>query len=120
MPRPDPMRPREGQEALFEPEAIKQPSRILRGRHSMAMDDAISAAFEGGIVSDIDKGLLTVLRGGAWALDALEKQERPYGPAKLIPAMTEALTAAHMTPESRKTEGESVAAQLLAELAELD
>lgn len=120
MPRPDPKRPREGQEALFEAEAVKQPDCVLRGRHSMALDAALDAARENQVIHPIDEGIATVLRAGAWALDTLEKQDRPYGPAKLIPAMTEALTAAHMTPESRKLESEDLAKQLFEDLAALE
>ena len=86
----------------------------------MAMDAALDAARDNQVIHPIDEGIATVLRAGAWALDTLEKQDRPYGPAKLIPAMTEALTAAHMTPESRKLESEDLAKQLFEDLAALE
>lgn len=101
MPRPDPNRPRAGQESLFEREAVQEPDMILRGRHSEAMDRALNAARQSDAVDDVDDGLATVLRAGAWSLDAFEKQNKPYGPTKIIDQMVVALREAHMTPDSR-------------------
>ena len=117
MPRPDPTRPRDGQTDLFEGVAFAKPDCVLRGRHSDATDAAIAAAAEQHIVDDVDRALLTTLRAGAWALDAFEKENKPYGPAKLIPALTEALREAHMTPESRAAETNDNISELLRDLA---
>lgn len=116
MPRPDPRRPREGQIDLFENAPIKHPDKLLRGRHSEAMDIAIDAAAAADLVDDIDKGLLTVLRSGAWALDSLEASDHHYGPSKLVAPLVEALREARMTPESRQAASDDAVKQLLEEL----
>ncbi|MDK8887597.1 hypothetical protein QP992_00370 [Corynebacterium ulcerans] len=116
MPRPDPRRPREGQIGLFESEAIQEPGKVLRGRHSEAMDRSIAAAKAADLIDDIDDGILTVLRSGAWALDALESQNRPYGPAKLIDPMINALREARLTPDSRAVATDDAISDLLMEL----
>lgn len=116
MPRPDPRRPRDGQIDLFEDVPIKRPDKLLRGRHSDAMDIAIDAARARDLVDDVDLGLLTVLRSGAWALDALEASDHHYGPAKIITPMVDALREARMTPESRQAASDDAVTQLLEEL----
>lgn len=116
MPRPDPRRPRAGQIDLFEDAPLKAPDKLTRGRHSNAMDAAIAAARERDLVDDVDNGLLTVLRSGAWALDSLESSEHHYGPAKLITPMVEALREARMTPDSRQAASDDAVAALLEEL----
>lgn len=123
MPRPDPAAPRAGQTSLFEPvEAVAEAraGQVLRGRHSVAMDDALSAAQAAEVLGDLDGGLATVLRASAWALDSMEKSNHHYGPAKLVPAIVEALRDAHMTPESRKTDTDEAIRALLTDLAEVD
>lgn len=120
MPRPDPNRPREGQMELFEDTPYKMRDKLLRGRHSRAMDTAIHAAEERDLVDDIDKGLLTVLRSGAWALDSLEASSHHYGTAKLITPMVDALREARMTPESRQVASDDAVAALLEELNDDD
>lgn len=101
MPRPDPKRPREGQLGLFEKQAIKEPDMVLRGRHSEAMDRALAAAQDQDAIAEIDEGLQTVLRAGAWSLDSFEAQNKPYGPTKIIDQLVGALREARMTPDSR-------------------
>lgn len=120
MPRPDPKAPRAGQESLFEATAEARIGQVLRGRHSDAMDRALSAAAARQITEDVDEGLATVLRSAAWALDSMEKSGHHYGPAKLIPGITEALREAHMTPESRQTDTDSAIAELLTDLAAVE
>ncbi|WNO26663.1 terminase small subunit [Gordonia phage Rahul] len=120
MPRPDPREPGAGQESLFEPiesAAQRRAGQLLRGRHSVAMDKAIAAARDAEVLGDIDDGLATVLRAGAWALDSMETSGHHYGPAKLVPAITEALRDAHMTPEARVTDTDTAIADLLRDLA---
>ena len=120
MPRPDPRRPREGQQDLFEPLAVHRPDSVPRGRHSEAMDRAIAAGREAGQLDDLDDGLATVLRAGATALDMLEAQNKPYGPAKLLDPMVAALREARMTPDSRQTDTDDNIKDLLDELARPD
>lgn len=122
MPRPDPKQPGPGQADLFavESTAVKRAGQVLRGRHSEAMDRAVTAARTSEVVGDLDEGLTTVLRAGAWALDSMEASGHHYGPAKLVPAITEALREAHMTPESRQTDTDAAIADLLADLAAVD
>lgn len=117
MGRPDPRRPRAGQTDLFEDVAIAKPDKVLRGRHSEAMDRALDAARDQGAISEVDDGLATVLRAGAWSLDAFEKQNKPYGPSKIIDAMVAALTAAGMTPGARAEATDDSIKELLNELA---
>lgn len=122
MPRPDPRAPGQGQADLFdvEPVAVKRAGQVLRGRHSEAMDRAVTAARSAEVVGDLDEGLTTVLRAGAWALDSMEASGHHYGPAKLLPGLTEALREAHMTPESRQTDTDTAIADLLADLGAMD
>lgn len=120
MPRPDPKRPREGQIDLFEDAPIKRPDKLTRGRHSDAMDAAIDAARDRDLVDDIDKGILTVLRSGAWALDSLEASEHHYGVAKLIGPMVETLREARMTPGSRLSASDEAVEKLIEELSHDD
>ena len=122
MARPDMHAPAAGQGGLFDDvELTATPRRgeVLRGRHGQAMDRAIAAATEAEVVGAIDEGLLTTLRAGAWALDSMESRGAMYGPAKLLPGITEALRDAHMTPESRKTDTDAAIAALLGDLAEV-
>ena len=74
---------------------------VLRGRHSEAMDRALAAAQDQDAIAEIDEGLQTVLRAGAWSLDAFEAQNKPYGPTKIIDQLVGALREARMTPDSR-------------------
>lgn len=117
MPRPDPRAPREGQSALFGPDPGQAPPI---GRHSQAMDAAIDAAKTAELVGEVDQGLMTVLRAAAWSLDTFERQNQPYGPAKLLDPLVNALDRAHMTPESRGTDTDDNIRQLLADLASAD
>jgi len=117
MPRPDPRRPREGQNSLFEQEAVKPPDQVLRGRHADAMDHAIDAARDQGALDDVDDGLLTVLRASAWSLDSFEKQNKPYGPSKLIDPLVNALREARLTPDSRAAATDDSIKELLHDLA---
>lgn len=118
MPRPDPTRPRAGQLGLFETEAVKQPDQVLRGRHSEAMDRALVAAKEQDALGVIDDGLVTVLRAGAWSLDAFESQNKPYGPSKIIEPMVNALREARLTPDSRAAAADDEVKALLEALAD--
>lgn len=120
MGRPDPNRPRKGQESLFEDLPVSMPDKVLRGRHSEAMDRALYAAKERGHLDDLDEGLATVLRAGATAFDMLESQNRPYGPSKLIDPMVNALREARLTPESRGGETDESIQALLTDMAALD
>lgn len=120
MPRPDPKRPREGQDALFDTVAVQLPDKVLRGRHSEAVDRAIAAAAAQGAVDDVDDALLTVVRAGAWALDAFEAQNKPYGPSKILDPMVAALREARMTPDSRVAATDDSIKELLSELATPD
>ncbi len=123
MARPDPKQPGAGQAALFEPtEAVAQDraGQVLRGRHSRAFDAAIASAAEQQVVTDPDGALTSTLRAAAWALDSMERSGHHYGPAKLIPGITEALREAHMTPESRQSDIDSAVAELLDGLGGFD
>lgn len=116
MPRPDPRRPREGQESLFEAEAVKKPDQVLRGRHSVAMDRAIGAAQDQGALDAVDDGLITVLRASAWSLDSFESQNKPYGPSKIIDPLVNALREARLTPDSRAQATDDSIKELLYDL----
>lgn len=122
MARPDMHDPAAGQSGLFDDSELVEltatPRRgeVLRGRHGKAMDRAIAAARAAEVVGEIDEGLLTTLRASAWALDTMESKGAMYGPAKLLPGITEALTAAHMTPDSRKTDTDAEIAALIRDL----
>lgn len=123
MARPDPKAPGTGQAELFAPTettAQRRAGAVLRGRHSVAMDSALDAARAQQITTPVDDGMATVLRAGAWALDSMESSGHHYGPAKLIPGLTEALRELHMTPESRQTDTDAAIADLLTDLAAVE
>ena len=119
MPRPDPKEPGPGQDALFEATAQPRAGQVLRGRHSKAVDRALAAARSAELISDVDEAAATLLRAGAWSLDAYEAQNKPYGPSKLMQGMNEALRELHMTPESRGTDTEGDLAALAAQLGRI-
>lgn len=107
MPRPDPRRPREGQDSLFPAPTTGDDMRLNRGRHQLAFHEALDAAHDAGHIDRVDGALASVLMAGAWALDAFEAQNRPYGPTKIVDQLTAALREAHMTPDSRATDTEA-------------
>lgn len=119
MPRPDPRRPREGQESLFPAPTTGDDMRLNTGRHQSAFHDALNAAHDAGHIDRIDGALASALMAGAWALDAFEAQNKPYGPTKILDQITAALREAHMTPDSRAVgdETDERIAALLADLA---
>lgn len=105
---------------MFDALPVDRPGHVLRGRHSQAVDDALDAAREADLIGDVDAAAATLLRSGAWALDAFEAQNKPYGPSKLLPAMSEALRDLRMTPEARNTETETNIGAWMAALGRLD
>lgn len=113
MPRPDPRRPREGQESLFPAPTTKDDMRLNSGRHQSAFNDAINRAFDDGHITELDGALASTLMAGAWALDAFESQNKPYGPTKIIDQLVAALKAARMTPDSRGDQTDEAIAELL-------
>ena len=117
MPRPDPARPREGQTALF---GADPAAAAPVGRHSAATARALDAARAAGLVETIDEALLTTITAGAWALDTFERQNQPYGPAKLIEPMVSAIREARLTPDSRMTTVDDSIKELLHDLAQAD
>lgn len=120
MPRPDPRAPRDGQESMFEALPTSQPGQVLRGRHSAAVDAALAAARDAELIGAPDDALATFVRSAAWAVDAFEAQNKPYGPAKLLQPVTDALRELRMTPDSRQTETDDSIKDLLHELAQAD
>lgn len=115
MPRPDPRSPGEGQADLFGAAPVASP---IDGRHSQAVSRAMDAAASAQLIRPEDEAMVTVVRSAAWALDAFEKQNKPYGPSKLLPAVTEALRELRMTPDSRQTETDTKLMELLDGLAD--
>lgn len=113
MPRPNPRRPREGQESLFPSPTTKDDMRLNRGRHQLAFNDALNRAFDDGHITEVDGALASTLLAGAWALDAFESQNKPYGPTKLLDQMVNALREARMTPDSRGDDTDAAIAELL-------
>lgn len=122
MGRPDPKRPRLGQASLFDaaPVAEPEPGKVLRGRHSETVDDALAAALDADLIDTIDGALATTIRAGAWALDAGEASNRPYLPAKTVPAMVEAIRELGLTPEARKASTNDEISKLITELGNAD
>lgn len=93
--------PEADQTAMFDPEPVANTTAGAGGRHQAAMNRAISAAKRDGHTTEVDEGLTTLLQAGAWALDRFEKENRAYGPSKMLDPIREALHAAGMTPEAR-------------------
>ena len=120
MPRPDPRRPREGQESLFPAPTTRDDIRLNTGRHQLAFNDALNSAYDQGHITDLDGALASTLMAGAWALDAFEAQNKPYGPTKILDQMVNALREARMTPDSRGDATDEALQELLAGLADPD
>lgn len=120
MPRPDPKAPGDGQESMFEALPTSSRGHVLRGRHSEAVDTALNAARAAGALEDIDEAMATFVRSAAWAVDKFEKSGLPYGPAKLLQPVTEALRELRMTPESRQSDTDDSIKELLNDLAAAD
>lgn len=120
MPRPDPRAPGDGQESMFDAVPVERPGHVLRGRHSAAVDAALDAAREADLIGDVDAALATFVRSAAWAVDAFEAQNKPYGPAKLLQPVTDALRELRMTPDARQTETDDKIKELLHELAQAE
>lgn len=117
MPRPDPRRPRDGQEPLFPSPTTKDDMRLDTGRHQLAFADALHRAYDDGTMTETDGALASTLLAAAWSMDAFEAQNKPYGSTKLLSQVVEALHEAHMTPESRGTDTDDRIAALVDELA---
>ena len=64
--------------------------------------------------------LASTLMAGAWALDAFEAQNKPYGPTKLIDQLVAALREARLTPDSRGDATDDAIQELLADLGAAD
>lgn len=120
MPRPDPRRPREGQEALFPAPTTGDDMRLGTARHQAAFHDALNEAYDRGTMDAMDGALASTLMAGAWALDSFEAQNKPYGPSKLIDPILNALRAACMTPDTRPDDGQDTLAELLREISAPD
>lgn len=117
MPRPDPRRPLDGQESLFEAVPITAPGKLTRGRHSVAVDAAFKAATDAELLRPEHEALSTFVRHAAWAADALEAGNKPYGAAKLIPAVTEAVRELGLTPAAAADETNEALLSLLDQIA---
>lgn len=119
MPRRPSNAPEDGQESMFEdlptPDAVV---RTDRGRHSKAVETAIAAAKGDDVLGAADEAALSLVRAGAWALDTFEAQNKPYGPAKLVNPILDALKELRMTPETRAVAQDDEMSRLLRELAE--
>lgn len=113
MPRPNPRRPRDGQDSLFPEPTTKDDMRLNSGRHQLAFNDALDKAFDDGHITEVDGALASTLLAGAWALDAFESQNKPYGPTKILDQMVNALREARMTPDSRGDDTDAALADLL-------
>lgn len=99
MPRPDPRAPGESQGELFD--AVDAGAAPRHGRHSEAIERALKAERDADRLTDSDEAAAALIRAGGWALDRFEAENKPYGPAKLVPALTEVLRELRMTPDSR-------------------
>ncbi|WP_228781489.1 hypothetical protein [Nocardia cyriacigeorgica] len=91
--------------------------RTEPGRHSAAVERAISAERADGTLTDRDDAALALVRAGAWALDCFEAQNKPYGPAKLVNPILDALKELRMTPETRAAAQTDALEELLRDLA---
>ncbi|MFC4127396.1 hypothetical protein [Nocardia rhizosphaerae] len=120
MPRRHSRDPEQGQESLLPEMPANAVVRTRPGRHSEAVERAIDAERNDGTLDDRDDAALSLVRAGAWALDALEAQNKPYGPSKLINPILDALKELRMTPETRATAQDDQVQELLRELATPD
>lgn len=120
MPRPDPRRPREGQQPLFAPPTTSDDMRLNAGRHQLAFNESLNAAFDSGYMGKEDGALASALMNAAWAMDAFEAQNKPYGPTKLLDQVVAALREAKMTPDARGDSTDDDLRELLAGLGAPD
>lgn len=111
-------RPGPGQQGMWDAPADAAAMRINGGgRHSAAMAGAVAAAEDAGHLSELDRGLATVLMAGAWELDMHESRMESWGPSKVMGAMVDALREAHMTPDSRGNDTDDKIAALITEMS---
>ncbi|MBF6483853.1 hypothetical protein IU431_06735 [Nocardia otitidiscaviarum] len=68
-------------------------------------------------MTERDDAALVLVRAGAWALDCFEAQNKPYGPAKLLGPILDALKELRMTPETRAAAQTDALEELLRDLA---
>lgn len=90
------------------------------GRHEKALDRAITAAHNRGLVEDLDEALVSLARASAWALDQAEADGKPYAVASISAPYRECLAALQLTPADRKGAADDALNAALAELGTLD
>ncbi|WP_330182814.1 hypothetical protein OHB26_03625 [Nocardia sp. NBC_01503] len=121
MPRRPSRAPEDGQASLLpdlpDDQAVIRPAP---GRHSAAAESAISAEIADGTLTERDAATLALVRAGMWALDTFEAQNKPYGPAKIVNPILDALKELRMTPETRAAAQTDALQELLRELATPD
>lgn len=104
MPRPPVRTPGEGQTDMFADDPafpVNTGAQQHRGRVSAEIDAAFTAATEQELVREEHRALMAIVRHGGWAMDNFEATNKPYGAAKLIQPMTEALRELNLTPAAQ-------------------
>lgn len=99
---------------------MRPPDKLRRGRHSKAIDDALTAARAAHLVEAIDGAAASAARHAFWAMDSFEAENKPYGPSKLLPAVTELLRELRMTPDARQSDMDDSLKDLINELSDTD
>lgn len=87
------------------------------GRHSRLLEEAIAAGEESGRLEVIDRGLLSLARANAQALDDAEADSKYYAIAQLTAPYREVLQALRMTPMDRVEEANEELNRALNELS---
>ncbi len=117
MPRRHTKAPEHGQDSMFPELPNAAVVRTEPGRHCAAVERAIAAEVGDGTLTERDDAALVLVRAGAWALDCFEAQNKPYGPAKLLGPILDALKELRMTPETRAAAQTDALEELLRDLA---
>lgn len=87
------------------------------GRHSRLLEEAIADGEQQGRLQAIDRGLLSLARANAQALDDAEADRKYYAIAQLTAPYREVLQALRMTPIDRIDEADDELNRALAELS---
>ncbi len=98
MPRPDPRAPKDGQADLFGGAITPVAGPLTPGETTKRVDAALAAA---ALPPEAD-ALAAFLHDAAVCSDAFKARGLPYGLAKLLPGVTEAVDALELSPRAQR------------------
>lgn len=110
----------EGQSVLFEFDTERESFHHGKQTHGEYVGAILASVEHRRGQHQLDEGhsaAVALLVAGGRALEAMEARSQTYGPAKLLPAMTEILRSLHMTVDTEATAVEDSTAALIEALA---